>query len=193
MSTRADRNIPNNVHNALLNATNPSSTNVFITLDDLTNSDYKIYKYAVNQFVDLATVSPAPVEGDIARVYNPQGVWLLGSLKSEGAYTYLSGVWEYGSRSIQAEILNNDADIASIQLELTKDIWCIDARDDQNGDLIAPFDLTIDSITILIGSPTITILDDTLPYVLGATITQGSVIDITASVSSAFNLNITKV
>lgn len=74
----------------------------------------KIYKYSVDVFSELASVTGA-VEGDIARVYNKEGTWLLGTLKPEGAYTYLSGVWEYGSRSLQAEILNNDSDITALQ------------------------------------------------------------------------------
>lgn len=78
-----------------------------------TSGTGKIYKYTVDVFADLATVVD-PQEGDIARVYNKQGIWGINQ-KNEGAYTYLSGVWEYGSRSLQTEILNNDADILAIQ------------------------------------------------------------------------------
>ena len=70
----------------------------------------KLYKYTVDVFDDLALVTGA-VEGDIARVYNKQGIWGINQ-KNEGAYTYLSGVWEYGSRSLQSEVLANDAEIA---------------------------------------------------------------------------------
>lgn len=76
----------------------------------------KIYKYTANTYADLATITDQE-EGDIARVYNSQGVWILGTQKSEGAYTYLSGVWEYGSRSLQAEVVSNDADILALQNE----------------------------------------------------------------------------
>lgn len=75
----------------------------------------RLYKYTVDTFNDLSTITDA-VEGDIARVYNSQGIWGINK-KSEGAYTYLSGVWEYGSRSLQVEILNNDADILALQNE----------------------------------------------------------------------------
>lgn len=89
---------------------------VFKTALGGSNATSKLYKYAVDVFNDLSALTDAE-EGDIARVYNKQGVWILGTLKPEGAYTYLSGVWEYGSRSLQTEILNNDIDILALQNE----------------------------------------------------------------------------
>ena len=76
----------------------------------------RMYKYTVDVFNDLSSLVEVE-ENDIARVYNPQGIWGI-NRKNEGAYTYLNGVWEYGSRSLQTEILNNDADILANQTQI---------------------------------------------------------------------------
>ncbi len=58
--------------------------------------------------------------------------------------------------------------------------------------LFAPYNLSIDSVTNVTGSPTTNITSSGSPYTLGNAITSGTAIDVTASVSSVINLNITR-
>ena len=58
--------------------------------------------------------------------------------------------------------------------------------------LFAPYNLSIDSVTNVTGSPTTNITSSGSPYTLGNAITVGTAIDVTASVSSVINLNITR-
>lgn len=86
----------------------------------------KLYKYTVDVYAELAALTGV-VEGDIARVYNKQGVWLINQ-KNEGAYTYLSGVWEYGSRSLQTEVIANDADILENKTQIDLNTRSLEVR-----------------------------------------------------------------
>ncbi len=61
-----------------------------------------------------------------------------------------------------------------------------------NTRLFAPYNLSIDSVTNVTGSPTTNITSSGSPYTLGNAITIGTAIDVTASVSSVINLNITR-
>lgn len=56
----------------------------------------------------------------------------------------------------------------------------------------APFNLTIDSYTQIVGAATITIRVNGSPYVLGTSISAGAQITVTASVTSVVNLNCTQ-
>lgn len=56
----------------------------------------------------------------------------------------------------------------------------------------APQDLSIDSVTDIVNSPTTTITVNSSPYTLGNTINTGDEIEITVDTSSVINLNITK-
>ena len=75
----------------------------------------------------------------------------------------------------------------------TNVLWTIELIDVQTIDVYAPYDLAINTIDNVVGAPTITITDDAVAYTLGNTITEGSLINITASVSSVINLNIEQV
>jgi hypothetical protein len=86
----------------------------------------RLYKYTVDVYNDLLSIVDAG-EGDIARVYNPTGIWGV-NRKNEGAYTYLSGIWEYGSRSLQTEILSNDADILANQIQIIENTRDLELR-----------------------------------------------------------------
>ena len=59
-------------------------------------------------------------------------------------------------------------------------------------DFYAPYDLKINSVTDILNTPTTTIDDDGVAYVLGATIAAGSKITITVDTAAVVNLNIEK-
>lgn len=66
-----------------------------------TSPSSKVIKYTATNYTDLTTtVAPTANEGDIAVVYNSQGVWLI-NRRLKGVYIYQSGVWEYGNQEIQ--------------------------------------------------------------------------------------------
>ena len=52
--------------------------------------------------------------------------------------------------------------------------------------------MKINSVTNILNSPTTTIQDDNVAYVLGATIAAGSKITVTVNTAAVVNLNITK-
>ena len=62
-----------------------------------------------------------------------------------------------------------------------------------NVDFYNRYAMSIDSITNVLNSPTITIQDDNVTYTLGATIAIGSKITITASTASVVVLNATRI
>lgn len=66
----------------------------------------------------------------------------------------------------------------------------LDLRDQQVLDFPCFYDLIIDSVENVIGTPVITIKDDGVAYTLGQTILKGSVIEVTADVASAVILHI---
>jgi hypothetical protein len=59
-------------------------------------------------------------------------------------------------------------------------------------DFYAPYNMKINTISNILNSPTITILDDGVAYTLTNTIASGSKITVTATTASVVNLNITK-
>lgn len=59
-------------------------------------------------------------------------------------------------------------------------------------DFYAPYNMKINSVTNILNSPTTTIQDDNVAYVLGATIAAGSKITVTVNTAAVVNLNITK-
>jgi hypothetical protein len=72
-------------------------------------------------------------------------------------------------------------------------IWTIDFTDGElSTRLYAPYNLSIDSVTNITGSSTTSITSSGSPYTLGNAITIGAAIDVTSSISSVINLNITR-
>lgn len=71
-------------------------------------------------------------------------------------------------------------------------IFTIELMDALTVDFYAPYDLAINSVTNILNSPTTTIQDDNVAYVLGATIAAGSKITVTVNTAAVVNLNITK-
>jgi len=69
-------------------------------------------------------------------------------------------------------------------------IWTMDFQSALTLDqIIAPYDMSIDSQTNLVNAPTLTILVNAAAYTLGVTINAGDTIDVSASVNGVSNLN----
>lgn len=110
--TSINRIIPNNVYQALINALNPSGTNVFITAADLVAAAFTL-PTALNY---SALPPAASVPNQIYNVLNSQGskwrpVWLGGAdFYPSGIYQSIAGVWEYvGEFPYQATQIQVDA------------------------------------------------------------------------------------
>jgi len=59
------------------------------------------FKFTAVNYTDLITnVAPTANEGELAIIYNSQGVWLV-NRKLKGVYMYQSGVWEYANQELQ--------------------------------------------------------------------------------------------
>ncbi len=59
------------------------------------------FDYTALNYTDLTTnVAPTASEGELAIVYNSQGVWLI-NRKLKGVYMYQSGTWEYANQELQ--------------------------------------------------------------------------------------------
>jgi hypothetical protein len=71
-------------------------------------------------------------------------------------------------------------------------VYTIELIDVLTIDFYAPYDLKINSVTDILNTPTTTIDDDGVAYVLGATIAAGSKITITVDTAAVVNLNMTK-
>jgi len=67
---------------------------------------FQLWKYTATNYADLLTKT-GMVEGDLAIVYNSQGVWLI-NRKLKGVYIYQSGVWEYANQELQDQIQSLD-------------------------------------------------------------------------------------
>jgi hypothetical protein len=68
--------------------------------------------------------------------------------------------------------------------------WTIDLMDNSSVEFYAVQDVKINSITNIVGLPSITIADDNTPYTLGNTIISGSKITVTSNIQSVVKLNI---
>ena len=75
--------------------------------------------------------------------------------------------------------------------ENSKPFWTIDLMDASSVEFYAVQDVKINSITNVVGSPTITIADDGVTYTLTNTILSGSKITVTSNIQSVVKLNIT--
>jgi hypothetical protein len=75
--------------------------------------------------------------------------------------------------------------------ENSKPFWTIDLMDNSSVEFYAVQNVKINSITNIVGSPTITIADDGTPYTLTNTILSGSKITVTSNIQSVVKLNIT--
>lgn len=78
-----------------------------------------------------------------------------------------------------------------INLE-TKEIWTIELIDALTVDFYAPYNMTINTITNLIGTPIIDIKVDDISYTINNLINAGSKITVTSDIATVINLNTTK-
>jgi hypothetical protein len=98
-----------------------------------------------------------------------------------------------GSLAVSTSITATSASFTHIIGTVANVIWTIDFTDGElSTRLYAPYNLSIDSVTNITGSPTTSITSSGSPYTLGNAITVGTAIDVTSSISSVINLNITR-
>jgi hypothetical protein len=71
--------------------------------------------------------------------------------------------------------------------------YTIELMDALTVDFYAPYNMSINSVTNIKNSPTITLQDDGAAYTLGASIAVGSKITVTASIAGVANLTISKI
>lgn len=72
-------------------------------------------------------------------------------------------------------------------------VWTIELINALSVDVYAPYNLSIDTVTNILNSPTITIYDDNVLYTLGNTIAVGSKITIVATSIGVTNLTLSKI
>ena len=80
----------------------------------------QLWKYTATNYADLLTKT-GMVEGDLAIVYNSQGVWLV-NRKLKGIYIYQSGVWGYANQELQDKIKDNTNEITDLETDLNNHI-----------------------------------------------------------------------
>lgn len=69
------------------------------------------WQYTAVNYTNLTTVvAPTANEGELAYVYNGQGIWPV-NRRTKGVYVYQSGVWEYGNQELQDEIQSAQLDL----------------------------------------------------------------------------------
>tara|TARA_R110000823_G_C15892479_1_gene496139 strand:+ start:425 stop:1036 length:612 start_codon:yes stop_codon:yes gene_type:complete len=113
--------------------------------------------------------------------------------KTTNSITGITHITSSGNISSSANIIANTGSFNRIIGTVANSIFTLDFTSGQlSTRLFAPYNLSIDSVTNVTGSPTTNITSSGSPYTLGNAITVGTAIDVTASVSSVINLNITR-
>ncbi len=113
--------------------------------------------------------------------------------KTTNSITGITHITSSGNISSSANIIANTGSFNRIIGTVANSIFTLDFTSGQlSTRLYAPYNLSIDSVTNVLGSPTTSITSSGSPYTLGNAITVGTPIDVTASVSSVINLNITR-
>lgn len=98
---------------------------------------------------------------------------------------------EYNGVSYDSKAITGFDASQSLRL-LAPVLWTIDLMSSTSVTIYAPYALKIDSISNVKNSPIITILKNGSSYTLGTSIALGDTINISASVASVINLNITQ-
>ena len=113
--------------------------------------------------------------------------------KTTNSITGITHITSSGNISSSANVIANTGSFNRIIGTVANTIFTLDFTSGQlSTRLFAPYNLSIDSVTNVTGSPTTNITSSGSPYTLGNAITVGTAIDVTASVSSVINLNITR-
>lgn len=155
----------------------------------------------VNQYSDLPPANT--VSNKYFWVRNSQGTrWLPGSIGgtfyNKGLYFSDGITWsnvEVPYQATEAEALagiNNSNFITPFTLKKVKDrkLHSLNFLDYTTTSFVAPYDLKILSISNVVNSPTVAILNGASVYTLGTTVTAGNIITVTVSTASYINLNI---
>lgn len=82
--------------------------------------------------------------------------------------------------------------IKNKNVTVLKPKYTVELIDALTVDFYAPYNLSIDSVTNILNSPTTTLKDDGSTYTLGATIASGSKITVTVNTAAVVTLNATR-
>lgn len=82
--------------------------------------------------------------------------------------------------------------IKNKNVTVLKPKYTVELIDALTVDFYAPYNLSIDSVTNILNSPTTTLKDDGATYTLGATIAAGSKITVTVNTAAVVTLNATR-
>ena len=116
-----------------------------------------------------------------------------GSFATTGSNNFIGNQVITGSLTVSGSITATSGSFTYISGTVANIIWTIDFTDGElSTRLYTPYNLSIDSVDNVFNSPTTNITSSGLPYTLGNAITGGTAIDVTASISSVINLNITR-
>jgi hypothetical protein len=110
------------------------------------------------------------------------------NLPTSTDYYVTGGTYNYTGGTVT--LRRNDGNDVSITGFNYNDTWTVELINALSVDFYAPYNLSISSVTNILGSPTITLYDDNVSYSLGAAIGIGSKITVVASVTGVTNLNL---
>jgi hypothetical protein len=111
-------------------------------------------------------------------------VSVAGTTNLDGITDWEIGDWAiFSSSGVWQKIDNSESKSVLYTIELVNAFTT---------DFYAPFNISIDSYVQIVGSATITITINSLPYVLGNAISTGDQITITSNNTSVVNLNCTQ-
>ncbi len=135
--------------------------------------------------------------GETVTISGGTNIQITGSYPSFGVnFTGTTGVDELSE--LQDVLISGATGGDTLQYNSTLSVWVnspafwtIDLMDNSSVEFYAVQDVKINSITNIVGSPTITIADDGTPYTLTNTILSGSKITVTSDIQSVVKLNIT--
>ncbi len=96
------------------------------------------WKYTANNYTDLTTnVAPTATEGELAIVYNSQGIWAI-NRKLKGVYIYQGGTWEYANQELQDKIKENTVEITALEADVNIKLESVTGDGVDNTDPINP-------------------------------------------------------
>jgi hypothetical protein len=135
--------------------------------------------------------------GETVTISGGTNIQITGSYPSFGVnFTGTTGVDELSE--LQDVLISGVTGGDTLQYNSTSSVWenshpfwTIDLMDNSSVEFYAVQDVKINTITNVVGSPSITIADDGVPYTLTNTILSGSKITVTSNIQSVVKLNIT--
>ena len=181
-----------------LSLTNPITGSNILLTSSIINFNTEVSKSAASSgFGGGGGGSTSPGGSDTQVQFNDGG-----SFGGDAGFTYnkttnsitgITHITSSGNISSSANVIANTGSFNRIIGTVANSIFTLDFTSGQlSTRLYAPYNLSIDSVTNVTGSPTTNITSSGSPYTLGNAITVGTAIDVTASVSSVINLNITR-